>query len=162
MHFSTCQERSNAIWSDIMNSITQTKWVRRRRLCFCLCDLRYSQPVDINHTATCCQLCVVTCASAVNTRLFFFLAPVATPKEKCFPGKKGVPATHQQAASRFMSENSSGVKLKHLHCLICSSKVPILFFPLYPFPFNRVKKPGHLRQVAPLISQCRYPPSMDE
>lgn len=158
MCFATCQERGNAIWSDIINS---TEWVRSRRLLFCLCDLSYSQPMDMNHTATCCQLCVVTCASAANRRLFFFfLAPVATPKESVFQAKR----EHQLHASRLPADSYQ--RIKHLHCLMCSSKVPLffLFFSKFfvPVLIEPGKKPGLLRQVALLISQCCYPPNMHE
>lgn len=114
----------------------------------------------MNHKARCYQLGVLTCASAANRRLFFFFfAPVATPKESVF---QGAPARDQQSYWRI----APGVTLKHFPCLLCFSKVPILFFFLsksfVPVFIQPGKKPGHLRQVTLLIFQCHYPPNIDE
>lgn len=147
MRFSSCQERRNTIWCDIINSITpQKKWVRSRRLLIYVCDLIDSRPLDMNHKAGCCQLGVLTCSSTANRRLFFFFCSGCHTQGKRFPGS-----------------TSSGVQLKHLPCLLCFSKVPILFSKIFvPVFIQPVKKLAHLGQVAPLIFQCHYPPNMDE
>lgn len=105
VRFSTCQDRRNPIWSDIIKSITQTTWVRSRRLIIYVCDLIEFQLLDVSQKSRCCQLSVLT--SPANRSLsffFFFFAPVATPKKRLF---QRAPARHQQACWRIAPELNS-------------------------------------------------------
>lgn len=58
------QQRESTAFSDILLSIMYyallPNWVKSRGRHTYFSDLRHSQPLAVNHKATCCQLCVVT------------------------------------------------------------------------------------------------------
>lgn len=88
---STCQLKANTTLSDVfcINSIINSifkKWLSRGRHIY-VSDLRHSQLsqlLAVNHTAACCQLCVVTCASAACEQKAFILLQLPHPKKVFF------------------------------------------------------------------------------
>lgn len=60
------------------------KWVKREGRHIYSSDLRHSQLLAVNHEATCCQLCVVTCASVACEQKAFILLQLPHPRKVFF------------------------------------------------------------------------------
>lgn len=61
-----------------------TEWVKSKGRHIYFSDLRHSQLLAVNHKATCCQLCVVTCASVACEQKAFILLQLPHPRKVFF------------------------------------------------------------------------------
>lgn len=148
-----------------------TEWVKSKGRHIYFSDLRHSQLLAVNHKATCCQLCVVTCASVACEQKAFILLQLPHPRKVFFcKGKHqlellslqnpdGCPQTTINIAER----DPKGSVETHSHSSVFCYDFHSSFNSIYAcidwFRLTRWEM-GRLWQVTPLISQCCYPPDL--
>lgn len=87
VYVSPCQQRANKVFNDVPFAITCQKMAQSRGRHIYSPDLRHSSLLAVNHKATCCQLCVVTCASAACEQKAFILLQLPHPGKSVFQTK---------------------------------------------------------------------------
>lgn len=153
-------------------SRVRTEWVKSEGRHIYFSHLRHSQLLAVNHKATCCQLCVVTCASVACEQKAFILLQLPHPRKVFFcKGEYQLElrvcrtqmAVHRpQLISQRVPKRS--VETNTLPSVICHdfhSSFNSVYACIDWFRLTRWKM-GRLWQVTPLISQCCYSPDLAE
>lgn len=128
-------------------------------------DLWHSQLLAANQKATCCQLCVVTCAWAACEQKEFILLQLPHPRKVFFRQRGSSSSNSYNGEPRQLSTKTLIILQRKssnfLNCMFCLlrfhsffSKL-ILYTDLWVVSFKQVK-PGCLLQVTPLMFQCCY------